>query len=135
MPAAFQAHHDDDDGGALCRFAARPWRRHGFGITPSFGHRDHWRIDRESTSHVVHDPRYLSCVRSCSKAIWQKRGRRVRVVCEGINILTHQFSEDISKLDDSCISNPKSEISNWTRPHTVQFAISDFGFEMQESCN
>jgi hypothetical protein len=35
------------------------------------------------------------------------------------------------KLDDSCISNPKSEISNWT----VQFPISDFGFEMQESSN
>ena len=57
------------------------------------------------------------------------------VLCEGIKILTHQFSEDISKLDDSCISNPKSDISNWTRPHTVQFAISDFGFETQESFN
>jgi hypothetical protein len=49
--------------------------------------------------------------------------------------VTHRLSEDISKLDDSCISNPKSEISNWTRPRTVQFAISDFGFEMQESSN
>src|SRR5437870_949157 len=35
---------------------------------------------------------------------------------------------EILKSDDSCISNPKSEISNWT----VQFKISDFGFEMRE---
>ena len=37
----------------------------------------------------------------------------------------------ILKLDESCISNPKSEIAN----RTVQFAISDFGFEMQDSSN
>src|SRR5262252_5032118 len=35
----------------------------------------------------------------------------------------------ILKSDDSCISNPKSEIANWT----VQSDTSDFGFEMQES--
>src|SRR6185369_3625718 len=35
------------------------------------------------------------------------------------------------KLDESCISNPKAEISNWT----VQFRISDLGFEMQDSSN
>jgi hypothetical protein len=35
------------------------------------------------------------------------------------------------KLDESCISNPRSEISNWT----VQFEISAFGFEMQDSSN
>jgi hypothetical protein len=34
------------------------------------------------------------------------------------------------KLDDSCISNPKSQIGL-----EVQFEISDFGFEMQESSN
>jgi hypothetical protein len=41
------------------------------------------------------------------------------------------------KLDESCISNPKSEISNWTEGHAeaVQFDISDFGFEMQDSSN
>src|SRR2546425_9555811 len=49
-----------------------------------------------------------------------------RTVC-GIPAL----SEDISKLDESCISNPKSEISDWT----VQSDISDFGFEMQDSSN
>jgi len=40
------------------------------------------------------------------------------------------------KSDDSCISNPKSEIANWTASRItlpVQFDISDFGFEMQES--
>ena len=48
----------------------------------------------------------------------------------------------ISKLDKCCISNPKSEILNWTRqPHlnrtvlVVQSEISDFGFEMQDSSN
>jgi hypothetical protein len=49
----------------------------------------------------------------------------------------------ILKLDESCSSNPKSEISDWTgrnwnRPpdfEPVQFAISDFGFELQDSSN
>jgi hypothetical protein len=35
------------------------------------------------------------------------------------------------KLDESCTSNSKSEIGNWT----VQFAISDFEFEVQDSSN
>jgi hypothetical protein len=35
----------------------------------------------------------------------------------------------ISKSDESCISNPKLEISNWT----VQSKISNFGLEMQDS--
>src|SRR5437870_5713667 len=41
------------------------------------------------------------------------------------------------RSDDSCISNPKSEISNWTQgsQFLVQFQVSDFGFEMQESSN
>ena len=49
--------------------------------------------------------------------------------------------ERILKLDESCISNPKSEISNWTGnlPGTergpVQSGILDFGFEMQDSFN
>ena len=36
-------------------------------------------------------------------------------------------------MDESCISNPKSEILDWTVRVTavaVQFAISDFGFEI-----
>src|SRR5882724_5793925 len=40
--------------------------------------------------------------------------------------------KEILKLDESCISNPKSEISDWT---AVQLEISDFGFEMQDSSN
>ena len=47
--------------------------------------------------------------------------------------------EEILKLDESCISNPKSEISNWTvtnpEARAVQSEISDFGFEMQDSSN
>jgi hypothetical protein len=44
------------------------------------------------------------------------------------------------KLDESCISNPKSEIAEWTllarnSVPQVQSAISDFGFEMQDSSN
>lgn len=38
---------------------------------------------------------------------------------------------EILKLDDSCILNSKSEIGNWT----VQFKLSNFGFEVQESSN
>jgi hypothetical protein len=37
------------------------------------------------------------------------------------------------KSDESCISNPKSQISNWTVMDAVQSQISDFGFEMQDS--
>src|SRR5262249_3324871 len=37
----------------------------------------------------------------------------------------------IGQLDESCISNSKSEIGNWT----VQSPISDFEFEMQDSSN
>src|SRR5262249_3324868 len=37
----------------------------------------------------------------------------------------------IGQLDESCISNSKSEIGDWT----VQFPISDFEFEMQDSSN
>src|SRR6267142_2967148 len=47
---------------------------------------------------------------------------------------------DILKLDESCISNPKSETLNWTGDRhgttsSVQFKVSDFGFEMQDSSN
>jgi hypothetical protein len=44
-------------------------------------------------------------------------------------------NEENLKLDESCISNSKSEISNRTLQPTVRFAISDFGFEMQDSSN
>src|SRR5262245_40934303 len=44
--------------------------------------------------------------------------------------------DQISKLDESCISNPKPEIADWTRTSkTVQSEVSDFGFEMQNSSN
>ena len=41
------------------------------------------------------------------------------------------------KLDNSCTSNSKSEIADWTgRSATgVQFRISDFEFEVQELSN
>src|SRR4029453_7139853 len=44
--------------------------------------------------------------------------------------------DEISKLDESCISNPKPEIADWTRTSkAVQSEVSDFGFEMQDSSN
>ena len=52
-----------------------------------------------------------------------------------------RVDEGIVKLDQSCISNPKSEIVNWTNNPlnrmvlVVQSAISDFGFEMPDSSN
>jgi hypothetical protein len=42
------------------------------------------------------------------------------------------------KLDESCISNSKLEISDWTDYRAgwpVQFEISSFEFEMQDSSN
>src|SRR5437867_10426851 len=60
----------------------------------------------------------------------------------GSTCLTHHPSEDILKLDESCISNPKSENLNWTGNNArsrsaeeLQSDISDFGFEMQDSSN
>jgi hypothetical protein len=47
--------------------------------------------------------------------------------------------QEILKLDESCISNPKSEMSDWTvgapGRREVQFKISDFGFELQDWSN
>ena len=45
---------------------------------------------------------------------------------------------EILKLDESCISNSKLEISDWTDYRAdwpVQFEISSFEFEMQDSSN
>src|SRR5437899_873163 len=47
---------------------------------------------------------------------------------------THAFS--LTHFEIGRFLHLKSEISDWTlQPNTVQCAISDFGFEMQESSN
>jgi len=33
------------------------------------------------------------------------------------------------------IRNPKSQIGLWLKPASVQFEVSDFGFEVQDSSN
>ena len=53
---------------------------------------------------------------------------------EGASILG-RWGNKISKLNESCTSNPKSETSDWTKLRTgflrvVQFEVSDFGFEV-----
>src|SRR5262245_28383691 len=48
------------------------------------------------------------------------RGKRGQ--CRAVNEL--ESRERILKLDESCISNPKSEISNWTESN-LRFRISD----------
>src|SRR6266566_9417061 len=46
------------------------------------------------------------------------------------------LSQNILKLDESCTSNPKFRNSELGTSHlTVQFTISDFGFEVQDSSN
>src|ERR1700674_1597242 len=51
--------------------------------------------------------------------------------------LSNPRDGEIVKSDESCISNPKSQISNRTEHlrvvQPVQFQICDFGFEMQDS--
>jgi hypothetical protein len=42
---------------------------------------------------------------------------------------TQDAEGGILKSDESCISNPKLEVVNWT----VQFEFSNLGFEMQDS--
>src|SRR5207248_8876515 len=60
---------------------------------------------------------------------------------EGNNILDAsctQIKGEILKSDKSCISNPKSEMSDWTgtsaslASYAVQSEFSDFRFEMQD---
>jgi len=51
----------------------------------------------------------------------------------------HQETHGNLKMDESCISKPKSEMAHWTETgpsessQTVQSDLSDFGFEMQDS--
>ena len=52
--------------------------------------------------------------------------------------LTKGRERENLKLDESCISNSKLEISDWTDYRAdwpVQFEISSFEFEMQDSSN
>jgi hypothetical protein len=56
-------------------------------------------------------------------------GGRADWVGKGIQMLGQ--AGGISKSDEPCISNPKSEIVDWT----VQSSTLDFGFAMQDSSN
>jgi hypothetical protein len=47
----------------------------------------------------------------------------------GRNCFGESPPNKILKSDESCIGNPKVEISDWT----VQFKVSTFGFPMQDS--
>src|SRR5688572_5759250 len=78
--------------------------------------------------HGAHHRR--SCVRSLQEAAVD-RNEKLRVRAGILQNWTN------SKLDESCISNPRLEISNWTvlTGRQVQFKISSFGFEMQDSSN
>src|SRR2546428_3876635 len=64
-----------------------------------------------------------------------EKNQDANLFCEG------HTREEILRLNESCISNPKSEIPDWTGPRSVpgrlpvQLEISDFGFEMQDSSN
>jgi hypothetical protein len=53
-----------------------------------------------------------------------------------VNILGSPTGRGNLKLDESCISNSKLEISDWTDfRRLVPFEISSFEFEMQDSSN
>jgi hypothetical protein len=77
--------------------------------------------------------------RRCERIAEQRKW--IPLLFQGIKILDTSIGENILKLDESCISDPKSEISNWTgdshgsRTCKVQSEISDFGSEMQDSSN
>src|SRR5260370_37743763 len=70
-----------------------------------------------------------------------------KLSCSRFRSIESIYLKEILKSDKSCISNPKSEILNWTpsghcklllvaaktrAAQTVQSEISDFGFEMQD---
>ena len=46
---------------------------------------------------------------------------RVPLLAQGINILDSSSAVKNRKLDKSCTSNPKSEVSDWTVPATRRF--------------
>ncbi len=55
VPAAFPADHDDHDGGAARRLAARSWQRRGFGTSPAAGYHHRRRLVAEPVADAVHD--------------------------------------------------------------------------------
>ena len=63
VPAAIPADHDDDDGGAARRPAARPRHRRGLRAAPAARRLDRGRLDREPGAHALHDPGHLPGLR------------------------------------------------------------------------
>ena len=51
---------------------------------------------------------------------------------KGDNILDESREREILKSDESCNSNPKSEIANWTVWAQSNLRFLNFGFEMQD---
>ena len=101
-------------------------------------HKSHFKTHSEAT--VVSD----HPVRSTKEASRHLLDVVATPPYEGNNILDAsctQIKGEILKSDKSCISNPKSEMSDWTgtsaslASYAVQSEFSDFGFEMQDSSN
>src|SRR4030095_13481380 len=82
-------------------------------------------------------------LQSCGRGWNTDRGRCTPSVRNESNpvedaTMTVNWMEGIWKLDESCTSNPRSEILDWTghpRPPAVHFPISAFGFEVQDASN
>ena len=73
----FRPDHDDHDGGAARRVAARAWDRHRLGAAPSARHRDRRRIAHQPVAHALHHAGYFSLLRSPRAGIGKgpRRGR------------------------------------------------------------
>src|SRR5262249_20267227 len=70
-----------------------------------------------------------SCRRVQSPGIFPRPMKLSRMIALKFRVFAGEQFCKILKSDNSCISNPKFEVANWT---AVQSKISNFGFEMQE---
>src|SRR5262249_46355529 len=78
LPAALPPDHDDDDGGATRRPAARGRHRHRFGTAPAARHLDRRWLVAEPVSDAVHDARHLPGLLLATATVPAPHGPRSR---------------------------------------------------------
>ena len=78
LPAALPPHHDDHDGRAARRSAARPRHRHGIGAAQAARHHHRRRPHRLPGAHALHHARGLSLLRSLRAAAQPSARTRLR---------------------------------------------------------
>ena len=75
---AFQADHDDDDGGASRRYTVGVWHGNRIRVAQAAGHRHGWRIDAQSSAYALHHARNLHLLRQSGPSLFAKDGEAAR---------------------------------------------------------